>query len=136
MAGPRGPQGPRGLQHVGSSKRGGVCVLICLPCLFAVFAVFAVQAVLMAGRNRAAKHGMLTQKGKPKAMGSKSWLATCGKLTPVQRVQLQMAFKARARGDFGWRTLRDKINKVLKIKLKSHEAARRFCNEFNLYYKA
>ena len=78
---------------------------------------------------------MLIQKGKPKAMGAKSWLAKFGKPTPVQCAQLKKEFKARACGDFGWRTLKDRINKVLKIKLKSHEAARRFCNEFNLYYK-
>ena len=93
-----------------------------------------IQRLKCAGKKL--KPGMLTQKGKPKVMGSKSWLATFGKPTPLQRVRLQMAFKARARGDFGWRTLRDKNNKVLKIKLKSHEAARRFCNEFRLYYKA
>ncbi len=81
------------------------------------------------------KPGMLTQAGKAKAMGAKSWLARFGKPTAAQIILLKEAFKARQNGTFGWRTLRIKINKILNLKLKSHEATRRFCNEFSLYYK-
>ena len=86
-------------------------------------------------KGKKLKPGMLTQAGKAKAMGSKSWLARFGQPSAAQRLQLKSVFKARAAGEFGWRTLKDKINKVLKLKLKSHEAARRFCNEFSMYYK-
>ena len=81
------------------------------------------------------KPGMVTQAGKAKVMGAKSWLARFGVPTAQQKVQLKSAFEARASGTFGWRSLKYKISKILKIKLKSHEAARRFCNEFAMYYK-
>ena len=80
------------------------------------------------------KPGMLTQAGKPKAIGSKSWLTKFGQPNPTQCAQLKSAFKARQNGEFGWRALRDDINKALKTKLKSHEVAMRLCNEFSMYF--
>ena len=76
------------------------------------------------------KPSMLTQAGKAKAIGSKSWLAQLKPPTAAQRVHILSAIKSCAAGKFGWRSLKTNITKALQTKMKIYEAVRRLAKEF------
>lgn len=79
--------------------------------------------------------GMITQDGNAKTVGATSYLVSCGKLTNSKKNQLKAAIKEKDTKKIGLRTLQKKINNILGIDLRSHEAARRFAMEFKMYMK-
>ena len=78
---------------------------------------------------------MITQDGNAKTVGATSYFVSCGKLTNSKKNQLKAAIKEKDTKKIGLRTLQKKINNILGIDLRSHEAARRFAMEFKMYMK-
>jgi DNA invertase Pin-like site-specific DNA recombinase len=78
---------------------------------------------------------IVTQSGAVKLGGNTSILQRYrGKLVGEERAKVKNAIKARQGGKFGWRTLGEKLSKILATKM-SHMAAKRFANEFSRFFQ-
>ena len=93
------------------------------------------RATVAAARasNTKLKLGQLTQEGVPKSCGTKSILQTLGSLSTTTKANLEKAIGDRVCGKFGWRTLKSKMSKILKVDIGSHETARCIAAELKHY---
>ena len=83
--------------------------------------------------NTKLKLGQLTQEGVPKSCGTKSILQTLGSLSTTTKANLEKAIGDRVCGKLGWRTLKSKMSKILKVDIGSHETARCIAAELKHY---